>query len=119
MTTTDIQSETHVLKWREWGFDVHALAPRQMRTVEYRGGGKVVDKTEVAPPQFQGSPLFRAAYEGDGRWDIDLDCGFQRWNGPQSSKAVADALRKCGFEKPSAIMRQARALEGHICPRVF
>jgi len=121
MTGQTIQSDTHELRWRDWGFDVHEKAPRQTHTVEYRGGEKVVDKTEVAPPQLQGSPLFRAAYEGDGQWDIDLDCGFQRWNGPKEDHEVAGALLRCGFDGGAvdAIMEQARNLAGGSCPRVF
>ena len=42
--------------------------------------------------------VFDAWYKGDGYWEIDLDCGAQRWRGSKSTKEVRQALRKCGFD---------------------
>ena len=42
-------------------------------------------------------PLFTATYSlKDGDFDVDLDCGAQRWAGSQGATEVRKALVRCG-----------------------
>ncbi len=47
--------------------------------------------------QLAAYPYFRAAYAGNRRYHLDLDCGAQRWQGEVSSAKMGSALSKCGF----------------------
>jgi hypothetical protein len=45
-------------------------------------------------------PFFTATYSRKGReFNVDLDCGAQRWAGPQTAAAVRKALAKCGVAR--------------------
>ena len=45
-------------------------------------------------------PFFTATYSlKDGDFDVDLDCGAQRWAGSQGATEVRKALVKCGVER--------------------
>jgi hypothetical protein len=56
-------------------------------------------------------PLFTATYSPkDGEFDVDLDCGAQRWTGVQSAAAVRNALVKCGMAKDIAKKIVAEAI---------
>ena len=47
--------------------------------------------------------FFTATYfPRDKEFDVDLDCGAQRWRGPQSVAAVRQALGRCGVEMKAA-----------------
>jgi hypothetical protein len=63
-------------------------------------------------------PLLAAAYQGNSLWEVDVDCGAQRWHGHQSSQAVATALRRLGFN-PTRIMSDARKIKGELCPHCW
>lgn len=41
--------------------------------------------------------VFDARYEGDDEWNIDLDCGAQRWNGTQTTEQVRKAMLNLNF----------------------
>lgn len=59
------------------------------------------------------APLFKAAYAGDLKWHVDISCGFQRWLGTQSNRAVARAFSKCDFDSKvyKKILQEARKHE--------
>jgi hypothetical protein len=45
-------------------------------------------------------PFFTATYSPRYcEFDVDLDCGAQRWAGPQTASAVRKALVKCGVAR--------------------
>src|ERR1035437_2618178 len=45
-------------------------------------------------------PYFTARYIPQyDEFDVDLDCGAQRWEGPKSIYEVQEALGKCGVAK--------------------
>lgn len=75
---------------------------------------------ETKPSPFRRTPLFLATYEGDDYFEIDLDCGFQRWHGSKTLSEVIDALIKCGFDQVqvSSIVNEVMLVE-QSCPRVW
>ena len=45
-------------------------------------------------------PFFTATYSPKyGEFDVDLDCGAQRWDGSQGADEVRRALMKCGVTR--------------------
>ena len=57
-------------------------------------------------------PLFTATYSPrDREFDVDLDCGAQRWRGPQSVAAVRKALARCGVAREAARKVVAEAVK--------
>jgi len=67
----------------------------------------------------QASPIVLATRENDGHgYSCDVDCGFQRWRGAQSGRAVGAALHKLGFAGPQ-VARLLRAVQPGYCPRVY
>jgi hypothetical protein len=118
----ELTSETHRLTQTEntGEFEVWPVEKRQLHVTEYRDGRKV--REEVDPPDeatktllahANSVPLFAANFAGDGRFNIDLDCGFQRWSGTKSEREVRSALRKCGFSNPQikAVVKSAKVQE--------
>jgi hypothetical protein len=57
-------------------------------------------------------PLFRANNAGSGKYNIDLDCGAQRWNGIKPRRDVVKALRRCGFSLDD-VRKMLVRLRGH------
>ena len=47
----------------------------------------------------------------DREFDVDLDCGAQRWRGPQSVAAVRKALARCGVAREAARKVVAEAVK--------
>ena len=45
------------------------------------------------------SPVFSATWAGYKRWNVDIDCGAQRFNGTKSSRQIIKALENCYFEQ--------------------
>lgn len=47
---------------------------------------------------------------GDGHWNLDLDCGCQRFNGVTTTKRINEALRVAGLEEKDvkAVVRKAK-----------
>jgi hypothetical protein len=57
-------------------------------------------------------PFFTATYlPRDKEFDVDADCGAQRWRGPQSVAAVRKALGRCGVERETARKVVAEAVK--------
>jgi hypothetical protein len=46
-----------------------------------------------------GAPVFLACHAGGQDWNVDIDCGMQRFNGIKSGKELRIALKNCGFGK--------------------
>lgn len=46
-----------------------------------------------------GAPVFVACRAGGEDWNVDIDCGMQRFNGVKPSKELRKALKNCGFSK--------------------
>jgi hypothetical protein len=45
------------------------------------------------------APVFQATWAGNRRWNVDLNCGAQRWNGTKTSGEVTKALANCMFDR--------------------
>jgi len=45
------------------------------------------------------SPVFVACWAGNRQWNVDIDCGMQRFNGVKSNGELVKALKNCGFSK--------------------
>jgi len=43
------------------------------------------------------SPAFMATWAGNRRWNVDIDCGAQRFNGTKTNGELIKALKGCGF----------------------
>ncbi len=58
-----------------------------------------ITKTPVTTviPGYNTSIFEVRKYEGDGCWHVDINCGFQRWDGWKSTRQIKAALRKLGF----------------------
>lgn len=58
-------------------------------------------------------PLFAANWAGGTSWNIDLDCGVQRWRGVKPVGQVRTALKRCGFSVPQvkAVIAAAKRQE--------
>jgi hypothetical protein len=119
----EVISETHRVTLDDCTgeFEVWPIEKRQLHVTEYRNGVKVRDETETKPDaattellEYANSvPLFAATFAGDGFFNIDLDCGFQRWSGMKSESEVRTALRQCGFslEEARAVISAAKVEE--------
>jgi hypothetical protein len=103
----ETNSTTHRLQLDEetGTLTVWQLAERQLHITEFRDGVKVKDGIETDPDPATArlleaanrQPLFVANFAGDGSFNVDIDCGFQRWNGVKGERDVRTALRRCGF----------------------
>ena len=65
-------------------------------------------------------PVFMACRAGDRQWNVDIDCGFQRFNGVKPQGQLVKALKNCGFEQGQikeilAICKKAEKWD--CCPR--
>ena len=57
-------------------------------------------------------PLFTARYSPkDAAFDVDVDCGAQRWEGSQGAAEVRRALVKCGMTRVIAKQFVAEAVK--------
>lgn len=86
----------------EYGeFSVYRKQPAILRETRIENGQVTVSEMPVDQhptlKALASIPLFRGNYRGEGYYNIDLDCGFQRWNGSQSGQAVSKSFSKCGF----------------------
>ena len=104
----EISSETHRLDLDDAGtIVVYPLQTRQLHVSEYRDGRLIRDEVEASPDAamsqlltaVNSKPLFAANWAGGTSWNIDLDCGFQRWNGVKTQAQVRIALKRCGFSQ--------------------
>lgn len=118
----EISSPTHRLIQADTTgeFTVWPTEKRQLQVTEYRDGKMV--REDINPPDdatkrllayANSVPLFAANFAGDGRFNIDLDCGFQRWSGTKPEHEVRAALRKCGFTSPQikTVVKAAKSSE--------
>lgn len=118
----ELKSNTHKITLDEASgeFQVWPLEDRQLHVTEFRGGVKVRDEIETQPDaatiallEYTNSvPLFAANWSGDG-YNVDLDCGFQRWTGTKSEAEVRTALRRCGLglKDAKAVLTAAKIQE--------
>jgi len=83
-------------------FYIYRLAEMMLSKTTYTAEGTttevipISDIPSLRPMQYV--PFFVGNYAGDGRYNIDMDCGAQRWNGTKTGKAVGLALRVCKFD---------------------
>ena len=99
------QAPTHRIEKRPEGFAVYLIAPRMVtQTLSSPESGltqRVVPFGEVF--KCPDPPLFHTCWQPQSKtWYTDIDYGAKRWRGPQSTSAIRQALRKCGFS-PSVI----------------
>jgi len=102
-------SETHKAVVSNDGvLKVWQLAPKELRITRSTPDGGLdftIVNSENADPSdkrmleaMNRAPLFAAGYAGNSEWNLDLDCGFQRWRGVKTSKQLSEALSNCGFD---------------------
>jgi hypothetical protein len=110
------ESATHICKLdpRYGEFAVYRKKPPLVHESRFENGVLTItatplDQHPTLSPMARYA-LFRANYAGDRHYNVDLDCGAQRWNGTQTSAAVSKALRKCGFDsiQVKSILAMAR-----------
>jgi hypothetical protein len=106
---TEFVSETHKATINDGGLlVVWQLSPREVRVTKSTPDGgvdvsiineKSVKDTSTAKllQAMSRMPTFAAGYAGGKEWNVDLDCGFQRWRGVKPTKDLSKALTNCGF----------------------
>lgn len=104
----EFTSETHRAILKEGGIlDVYQLARKELRVTSSNASGGV-DVAILDEEHASGSakkmlvfanrtPTFTATYAGNREWNLDIDCGCQRWDGVKSSRELSQALSNCGF----------------------
>lgn len=85
------------IRERADGFSVYPKQRKVVRTTVEKG--QVTKEVLSYASVFGGAnpSTFDAEYEGDDKWDVDLDCGAQRWRGIKTTAEVRKALKNCGF----------------------
>ena len=65
-------------------------------------------------------PALRAVHTGDNMFEIDLDCGMQRFIGPKPASDIRKFIMASGFDRPTMIkiMREAKSQEHSGVTRV-
>jgi hypothetical protein len=65
------------------------------------------------------APVFEATWAGHCQWNVDLDCGFQRYNGIKTNGEVKKALKNCHFDKEQIdeIVALCKKAKWDYCPR--
>lgn len=124
-------SETHKATISDEGLlVVWQLAPREVRiTSSTPDGGigvSIVDEktagdhsTKRLLQAMSKMPAFAAGYSGESEWNVDLDCGFQRWRGVKPTRDLSKALTNCGFspEIKKKIMAECQKHKVDYVPR--
>jgi hypothetical protein len=123
-------SETHkAIISNEGLLKVVQLAPHQLRITRYSDKGvqvDIVDKnsnvdgaTRSLLGAMSETPVFVAGWAGNSEWNVDLDCGFQRWRGVKPTKSLSKALTNCGFDTSTKkqIMSECRKHKVDYVPR--
>ena len=67
-----------------------------------------------------GAPVFLACRAEGKDWNVDIDCGMQRFNGVKSISQLRTALKNCGFSKAQidGMLKLCRkAPKWDYCPR--
>lgn len=64
-------------------------------------------------------PVFTACWAGDRQWNVDIDCGFQRFNGVKPHGQLVKALKNCDFdqEQIKEIVALGKTKKWDYCPR--
>ena len=64
-------------------------------------------------------PVFCACWGGGHKWHVDIDCGFQRFNGVKANSEVLKALENCMFdqEQIDEIVALCKETKHKHCPR--
>ena len=95
-------------------------AERYLPSVTITPDGTTVEAIPYScvSPHKSSSPVLLANYAGDRCANVDLDCGWQRWNGVRSLRWIRQGLYKAGFAKSDvdAIFRQMRLVgpQAHV-----
>jgi hypothetical protein len=97
------ESTTHVCHLRGDGFSVGAKRQAMVRETRIQGV-EVVQTTRPATEVFPGMSEERASNvfdawpdRSDDGFQVDVNCGVQRWVGYKPRREVQAALKKCGF----------------------
>lgn len=107
---------------------VDQLAPHELRVTQSTPDGikvDILDKNTATGPELrmlramEGMPTFAAGYAGDGEWNADINCGFQRWRGVKPTKDLSKALSNCGFDAKTKkkIMAECKKHKVDYVPR--
>jgi hypothetical protein len=65
-------------------------------------------------------PVFQATWAGNRQWNVDIDCGFQRFNGTKPHGQLVKALENCGFDQEQIkeiVVLGKKAKKQDYCPR--
>lgn len=98
-----IESEKYKAEVVEGILKVWAKEPPVLVITTWDENGVEHSEKQSLPKPYPKTPVFAATYGGDGSCDVDLDCGFQRWNGDKTLKEVENALGNCGFTFPQCV----------------
>ena len=91
----------------------HRQEPQVRITTMGPQGVKVEHKPFGEVFRAEALPLFIATYSpNDGEFDVDVDCGAQRWRGSQGAAEVRKALVRCGVTREQAKQLVAEAVKG-------
>lgn len=129
--TKEFISDSHTATIDDRGLlVVRQLKPREVRiTKSTPEGGLSVDivSSQTAPDAstkrllvaMSGMPTFAAGWAGNSEWNVDADCGFQRWRGMKKTREMSAALTNCGFNAATKkkIMAECRKHKVDYVPR--
>ena len=65
-------------------------------------------------------PVFQATWAGNRQWNVDIDCGFQRFNGVKPHGQLVKALENCDFDDEQIkeiVTLGKKAKKQDYCPR--
>ena len=76
-------------------------AERQLVRTEITAAGVTTTTQPLAEaiPGLSKAPILKATWAGEGYANVDMDAGFQRWNGMKSLRYIRNGLCKVGFTK--------------------
>jgi hypothetical protein len=94
-----INTDRYVIDWAQGHITCNYRREPEVRiTTLNESGTSVVTRPYSQVFKSAALPMFTAHHLVGDEFRVDLDCGAQRWVGPQSASAVRAALRKCGVE---------------------
>ena len=101
---------------------LHQAKERHLQKVTFTSQGTTVEQVPYAAlgNAFAATPVVAATYAGDRYANVDLDAGWQRWNGLKSLLWLRKGLCKAGFDKQQVndLLREMKKEGPHTsCPR--
>ena len=105
--------------------------PRTLRETRFNADGSV-DVTLKTQENAEGTdkkllaamdrmPVFVACWAGNRQWNVDIDCGMQRFNGVKPHGQLVKALKNCGFGKAQIdlMLKLCKKTKWDYCPHQY